>query len=195
MTPPPDPTIPTPRLHRALERYFAACEGAERRVPASRRRALDVVATYVRRQRADGAVARLVFICTHNSRRSHMAQLFAHAAFIRAGILGVETYSGGTEATAVNPRAVEVLRGAGFRIEAANASSANPRYRVTVGEGLAPLVAFSKQLFEPSNPRRNFAAVMTCADADIACPVVEGADVRVALPYVDPKRADPWRIT
>ena len=57
-------------------------------------------------------------------------------------------------------------------------------------DGLAPLVAFSKQLSEPSNPRRNFAAVMTCADADIACPVVEGADVRVALPYVDPKRAD-----
>jgi len=48
----------------------------------------------------------LNFICTHNSRRSHIAQLWVQTAAHYFGIRGVETYSGGTEATEFNSRAV-----------------------------------------------------------------------------------------
>ena len=46
-----------------------------------------------------------------------MAAIWARVAAYRAGFTEVETYSGGTEITAFNPRAVAALRRAGFRVE------------------------------------------------------------------------------
>lgn len=40
------------------------------------------------------------------------------------------------------------------------------------------------------NPRSGFVVVMTCSQAGAACPLVEGARARVAIPYEDPKVAD-----
>jgi hypothetical protein len=49
---------------------------------------------------------------------------------------------------------------------------------------------FSKVYSEPPNPKSGYCAVMTCLQADQACPVVAGAALRVALPYDDPKAYD-----
>jgi hypothetical protein len=118
-----------------------------------------------------------------------MAQLWAQAAAHYFGISGVDTYSGGTEATAFNPRAVAALRRAGFEITQASEGE-NPVYDVRFTDEMEPLRCYSKVHNEPPNPDRGFAAVMTCSDADAACPIVFGAVQRIAITYDDPKTAD-----
>lgn len=134
--------------------------------------------------------ADVIFVCTHNSRRSHIAQLWAQAAAHALGVDQVTTWSGGTEATAFNPRAVQMMRQAGFRLAGAPGAAGNVRYAVSYGAGLSEQVAFSKVYSDPANPQEGFAAVMVCDSADEACPVVSGAALRVSLPFVDPKRSD-----
>jgi arsenate reductase (thioredoxin) len=128
--------------------------------------------------------ADILFVCTHNSRRSHLAQLLGLAAARRAALFDVQTFSGGTEVTALNPRALAALRRVGFEI--ADAEGANPHYEVRD----PPAVMFSKKITDPPNPTSNFVAVMTCTEADAACPTVLGATKRISLPYEDPKVAD-----
>jgi protein-tyrosine-phosphatase len=128
------------------------------------------------------------FICTHNSRRSHMGQLWAQAAAYYFK-LNAQTYSGGTEATAFNPSAIQALTESGFQIEEAEPGT-NPHYLVSYGPDLPTTRAFSKTYDDAANPSQNFIAILTCTSADEACPIVFGAGLRAALPYEDPKKAD-----
>jgi arsenate reductase len=132
--------------------------------------------------------ASLTFICTHNSRRSHFGQIWAAVAAAWYGVEGVKTYSGGTEATAFNPRAVAALERAGFRVE--NPGGENPVYRVSFSEKESALDCFSKIYDHPVNPSQDFIAVMTCSEADENCPFIPGAMLRIPLTYEDPKEAD-----
>lgn len=189
----PGPSEPTPSpvaLTPALNDYVTSVLPEVDGLAADRRAVLDQLATFVRERRAAGEPARLLFICTHNSRRSHMGQLWAATAAAYYGVAGVETFSGGTEATAFNPRAVAALQRAGFAIEADAAGGDNPRYVVRFAEGAPTLEAFSKTWQDEVNPKEGFAAVMTCSQADEACPFVRGSALRVSLPYDDPKAAD-----
>ncbi len=175
-------------MHPRLERYIGRALQNIDEIPGERKRALTRISEFVATKRAAGEVAELVFICTHNSRRSQMGQLWAAAGAAHFKIDGVLAYSGGTEATAFNPRAVAAMRKAGFVIE--NPGGANPRYRATLDEDGPVMECFSKRYDDPSNPASGFAAIMTCSDADEACPVVVGAALRVPIPYEDPKIAD-----
>lgn len=158
-------------------------------ISGERKADLDAIAAWIRGRRSAGQTASLVFICTHNSRRSHMGQVWAATAAAYFGVDGIETFSGGTEATAFNPRAVAALSRAGFRI-AGDETADNPRYEVSFSDAVAASTAWSKTWDDPANPSDGFAAIMTCSDADKACPFVRGADARFAIPYEDPKVAD-----
>lgn len=173
----------------SLHDYIAESLKQFDRIPQERREALSRIAEYVSKQAEDGAAARLTFICTHNSRRSHMSQVWAQTAAAWYSAPKVETFSGGTEATAFNPRAVAALRRAGFDIMRTS-DRQNPIYRVTFSDRAEPIEAFSKIYSQPPNPRKEFCAVMTCSEADESCPYVEGAGLRVAVPYEDPKAFD-----
>jgi len=131
----------------------------------------------------------LVFICTHNSRRSHIAQIWAQTAASYFNLPNVHSYSGGTEATAFNPRAVDALRKIGFVIELATPGT-NPRYVVRYSTEHPAFEVFSKKYDEVGNPQKDFVAIMTCTHADENCPVVAGASARISLPYDDPKDFD-----
>ncbi len=159
-------------------------------IPADRKVELEALAAFVSTAR-DTGVARLNFICTHNSRRSHFGQVWAQVGAHHFGIDSlVQTYSGGTEATAFNERAVGALRRAGLDIHPA-AISDNPHYAVHYAADRAPMVCFSKKYDDASaNPTSGFAAVMTCAQADRGCPVVYGSAARFSTPYEDPKAGD-----
>lgn len=158
-------------------------------ISGDRRQQLDKLSNYVRRRLDSKLPIRLTFICTHNSRRSHFAQIWAVTAATHYGVSGVEAYSGGTEATAFNTRAVGALRRAGFEIS--NASDGNnPHYLVRFHSEAAPLECFSKVYSHSPNPAMDFCAVMTCSQADRSCPNVAGATVRIAIPYDDPKAFD-----
>lgn len=132
---------------------------------------------------------RLNLICTHNSRRSHLAQIWAQAAALYYSIPKVTCYSGGTEATAMYPKVAETLTQTGFRIQIL-ASGSNPVYGVKYGENEHPVIAFSKTYYDDFNPDGGFAAIMTCSQADGGCPFISGAEKRIAVSYDDPKAFD-----
>ncbi|MEM1329887.1 MAG: protein-tyrosine-phosphatase [Planctomycetota bacterium] len=157
-------------------------------ISPERRTRLEKISAYVRDQRAQGNPVQLVFVCTHNSRRSHMSQLWAAAASSAYGI-EMTTYSGGTEDTAFNPRAVVAMQRAGFEIEKTT-DAANPIYHVRMSGSAPAMTCFSKVYDSAPNPKRGFGAIMVCDEADSECPFVEGASGRFSLPFVDPKVSD-----
>lgn len=158
-------------------------------IPVERKADLNAIATHISTRLSAGDEAQLIFICTHNSRRSHLAQIWAQSAAAWYGINGVRTYSGGTEATACNIRTVRAMRRAGFSVVDTTGGE-NPHYLVQFSEALPPSHAFSKKFADEANPQQSFAAIMTCSSADEACPFVPGAAERFSIPYVDPKQAD-----
>ena len=158
-------------------------------IPEERKEILSEMAEYVSQKKSKNEESNLIFICTHNSRRSHLSQIWSITAAHYYGIQeNIYTYSGGTESTAFNPRAVAALERAGFSISSTQEN--NPHYTVKFSDGINGQECFSKKYDNPYNPRENFMAVMTCSEADEACPIVRGASARISLPYIDPKVSD-----
>src|SRR5690606_25567344 len=100
-------------LYAELKRYLTEASNRFNMIPNDRKSELAKVADYVRERLSKSEPAKLTFICTHNSRRSHLSQIWAHVAAEYYGLVGVETFSGGTEATAFNPRAVAAMQRCG----------------------------------------------------------------------------------
>lgn len=158
-------------------------------ISIEREKALNGLAEITARHLRESNNAALTFICTHNSRRSHLSQVTAQMAAVYYGLKGVRCYSGGTEATACNPRTVAAFRQAGFEVEQTDESE-NPIYTIGVSASGIPLRAWSKVYNEDGNPTTNYIAVMTCTHADENCPIAHGAADRVSLPFTDPKESD-----
>jgi len=158
-------------------------------ISEERKAELKDIAGFVVNQRKSHKPANLLFVCTSNSRRSHMAQVWAQIASYYYNIDSVFTFSGGTEQTRVNVNAIDALNRTGIQIYSNNQGE-NPLRYVTVSNSIRPWAIFSKKYSDATNPKTNFAAVMVCNEADKACPVVEGADLRIGLPYQDPKDFD-----
>ena len=129
------------------------------------------------------------FICTHNSRRSHLAQVWAQAAAAFYSIPDVHCYSGGTEATALFPKVAETLTNQGFNLFKI-ADNNNPVYAIKYSDNEAPVIGFSKKYDSPFNPATAFAAIMTCSQADGGCPFIAGAEQRIPVTHEDPKISD-----
>lgn len=172
-----------------LKKYADETSGEFSSIPDSRKSQLDEIAVYLTKRVQQGKNIDMTFICTHNSRRSHISQLWAAVAAEYYGVPNVRTYSGGTEATAFNHRSVRAMKKAGFNIDVLE-DGKNPVYLCKFADGKEPLKAFSKVYDEKSNPQSNYIAVMVCSDADEACPFVSGAAERFSLPYDDPKNFD-----
>lgn len=129
------------------------------------------------------------FICTHNSRRSHLAQVWAQVAAAHFQIPNVHCYSGGTEETALFPKVAETLTNQGFGILKI-ADTQNPVYAIKYSDNAVPVIGFSKKYDSPFNPVSAFAAVMTCSQADGGCPFIAGAEKRIPITFEDPKISD-----
>lgn len=175
-------------MYPKLKTYITELESGFDSISLERKEQLRDVAEYIRSKKESDETAKLNFICTHNSRRSHLAQIWTATAADYYGIQNIETYSGGTEATAFNPRAVAAIERAGFKVN--DPGGENPKYEISLSESTKPMICFSKKFDDPFNPKKNFAAIMTCSDADENCPFVPGAEFRKAITYIDPKEAD-----
>lgn len=184
----PDPP-PGAQLLPALRPYVAAVVNELGTVSTERREVLDAIAQDVTKQLKAGKTAQLTFICTHNSRRSHMSQIWAQTAACYYGLEKVQAFSGGTQATACNCRTVAAMRRVGFAIEDATTGD-NPIYVVHYSKDRPPIRAYSKLYNADGNPDKDFIALMTCSVADKSCPVVHGAISRYAIHYVDPRLCD-----
>ena len=175
-------------LNPELTQYVAQQLPKLQSIAPARKKQLNQLARFIEGKQKAGEDANLTFICTHNSRRSHLSQLWSAAAAAYYGVKGVHTFSGGTESTAFNPRAVAAIQRAGFKVE--KGAGDNPHYQVSFSDEAQAQECFSKKYSDAANPQQNFAAIMTCSHADQNCPLVAGAVLRVSLPYVDPKASD-----
>ena len=158
-------------------------------ISAERKEILQPLIAFIQSKKNNNETIRLNFICTHNSRRSHLSQIWAATMAYHFGIKNVLCYSGGTEATAMFPKVAETLIKQGFEVLKLSENQ-NPVYAVKYAENEQPLICFSKVYNDNFNPKRHFGAVITCNSADENCPVVFGAEQRFPIKYDDPKAFD-----
>jgi arsenate reductase len=156
-------------------------------IPEERMAMLEPLQSYIRSKLDTQSSVNLNFICTHNSRRSQLSQVWAKLIANHYGFT-INTFSGGIEITACNQRTVASLMRMGFEIE--DPGGENPHYQLTYDRHQPPMELFSKIYDDPPNPKHDFAAVMTCTHADENCPFIPGAERRISLPYEDPKAYD-----
>ena len=133
--------------------------------------------------------SRLNLICTHNSRRSHLSQVWAQTAAAHYKVQNVCCYSGGTEATALYPMVAETLQRAGFNVKTISEGK-NPVYSIKFSANDLPIIGFSKTYDDDFNPDSEFVAIMTCSQADGGCPFIAGAEKRIPITFEDPKVSD-----
>lgn len=176
-------------LFTRLQDFFDHAQLNFNQITVERKIALKEISDYINEKQKSKKAISLTFICTHNSRRSHISQIMAQAAAAYYGVGNIYCYSGGTEVTAFNINAVKALRAIGFEIAATN-SLLNPVYEVKYGLTTPNLIAFSKLYTSVPNPQKEYGAVLTCSQADASCPIVQGADGRFKLPYEDPKLSE-----
>lgn len=173
----------------ALRPYVKEVASEVGTISQDRKGVLNAIAEDVTARLRAGKSADMTFICTHNSRRSHMSQIWAATAAYYYRLDKVHTFSGGTQATACNCRTVAAMRRVGFDIEDATTGD-NPIYLVRYATDRPVIRAYSKLYNSEGNPRQDFIALMTCSVADKSCPVVAGAASRYAIHYADPRLCD-----
>jgi arsenate reductase (thioredoxin) len=158
-------------------------------VSEERKEVLNPFVKYIQNKVINKEEIRLNFICTHNSRRSHLSQIWAQTMAFHFKIKNISCYSGGTEATAMFPKVGETLANQGFQIQQLSKEH-NTVYAVKFDDKQHPIICFSKKYYDAFNPKSNFGAIMTCNNADEGCPLVFGAEARFPIKYDDPKAFD-----
>lgn len=158
-------------------------------ITAERKITLQPLIDFIQAKASNQQEIRLNLICTHNSRRSHLSQVWAQTAAAYYGIKNVFCYSGGTEATALFPMAAQTLVKSGFKIKTISEGK-NPVYSIKYAANEHPVIGFSKTYDDDFNPQSAFAAIMTCSQADGGCPFIPGAEKRIPITFEDPKAFD-----
>lgn len=158
-------------------------------IPNSRKRVLAPLIKYIEDKLKNKEPINLNFICTHNSRRSHLSQIWAQVMGEYFTIDKLSCYSGGTEATEMYSVVGETLEEQGFEITRISQGN-NPVYAIKYAQNAHPVIGFSKTYDHMFNPVSDFAAIMTCSQADAGCPFITGAEKRVPITYDDPKAFD-----
>ncbi len=165
-------------LNPALNHTIMELGMEEDLIEFSRQQLLQNIAEHLRQEMQ----CPLVFVCTHNSRRSQLAEAWVNALNLYYD-LNLSVFSAGTESTAFHQNMVNALVSNNFELKS-DGKIENPRYRFLNS------TMFSKTLDDPSLPKADFIAVMVCDEADMNCPVVVGAKKRFSLHYQDPKAFD-----
>jgi len=158
-------------------------------ITLERKEILNKISQYIIQKQEVDKPVNLVYICTHNSRRSHFGQIWAYVAACYYGVKNVNTYSGGTEVTAFNINAINSLKRIGFLVKPINVEK-NTVYHVFHDENGTPSICFSKTYDDLKNPQKDFAAILTCSDAEENCPFIPGVELRIGTTYNDPKVFD-----
>ncbi len=158
-------------------------------ISVERKAILQSLTDFVQSKVSNHREIRINFICTHNSRRSHLSQVWAQTLAHYFNVKNVFCYSAGTESTALFPMVAETLRNSGFQIKTISKSE-NPVYSIKYTYNQHPIIGFSKRLDDDFNPKSEFVAIMTCDSANEACPFVSGAEKRIPITFEDPKAFD-----
>jgi arsenate reductase len=158
-------------------------------ISEERKSVLQPLIDFIQQKVSNREEVNINFICTHNSRRSHLSQVWAQVAATHYNIPNVHCYSGGTEETALFPKVAETLTNQGFNIFKI-ADNNNSVYAIKYSDNVLPVIGFSKKYDSPFNPISAFATIMTCSQADGGCPFIAGAEKRIPITFEDPKISD-----
>jgi len=172
----------------AIKQFINSVTDNFQNIPEARKPVIGQLTEYLQSCLDSKRDANLNFICTHNSRRSQFGQVAAHLATHYYPLLKANAFSGGTEVTAFNERAVAAVKRIGLEVSSNN--SENPVYELNFSSNRNPITAFSKVYDDSTNTSSDFAAIMTCSHADDNCPHIPGALTRIPLRYEDPKAFD-----
>jgi len=173
-----------------MKEYCELLELEFQQINKDRKELLSGLSKYISEKFNMNKIPKIVVMCTHNSRRSHMGQLLLSLGADYYKLPEIQTFSSGTEATAFNERAIKAMRKVGFDIYTKNEEDANPVYEIKWRDEMNAIKGFSKSIHHPTIPKENFAALMVCSEADKDCPIISGCDFRLALPFDDPKAFD-----
>jgi len=150
---------------------------------------LKEISLFISNQIKENKRVNLNFICTHNSRRSQLAQVWSHYASNYFKFKTIESFSGGTAITTFFRNTVRTLQEVGFKFQISEFSHHNPEYLIRYKNCTNPIIGFSK-LYDHENNKRPFIAITTCSLADENCPFISDAVQRFHLPFSDPKNFD-----
>lgn len=176
-------------MFASIKNYCHLLSGKFDEIPAHRKQLLEKISLYIIEKKKAKKTVQLVYICTHNSRRSHFGQIWAAVAAKYYQAPDIQPFSGGTEATEFNINAINTLKKIGFEVHATDTGK-NPVYSLKFSETENPIKCFSKTYDNAVNPKSGFAAIMTCGEAEENCPFIAGAELRIATTYEDPKAFD-----
>lgn len=180
-------TTTKPTLFSELENFIQELNSET--LSNDRKLVLQPLTDFIQSKVSQNQEIRINFICTHNSRRSHLSQVWAQTMANYFNIRNVFCYSGGTEATALFPMVIDTLKNTGFQIGKLSDKD-NPVYSIKYADNEHPIIGFSKRLDDDFNPNSEFAAILTCDSANEACPFVPGAEKRIPIMFEDPKAFD-----
>ncbi len=176
-------------MYKPIKAYCAGLIKEFGIISEERKLLLEKIAAYIIEKQKRYKPINLVYICTHNSRRSHFGQIWAQVAANYYNVQHVTTFSGGTEATAFHVNAINAIKRIGFVVKPINRQN-NSIYHILFDDNETPIVCFSKVYDDPENPKKEFAAIMTCSDAEENCPFIPGVELRIGTTYDDPKAYD-----
>ena len=179
--------IKTPTLFEEIDELISSFNVES--IPKERKETLQLLIDFIQSKVDSNQEIRINFICTHNSRRSHLSQIWAQTLAYHFNIKRVYCYSGGTEATALFPMVANTLQNSGFKVRKLSEGN-NPIYSIKYAANEHPVIGFSKKLDNEFNPQSKFVAIMTCSQADGGCPFIAGAEKRIPITYEDPKAFD-----
>lgn len=175
-------------INSILDNYIKDVCNEFDQISDERKKFLTPLVKFISQKNETKEICNLILVCTHNSRRSHLSQVWAQVAARHFGHTNVFAYSGGTEATALFPSAAQALSKAGLEVTSLSENS-NPVYSIKYDLNEPAIIGFSKKYNDGFNPQSEFAAIMTCNHADTNCPVIPNA-TRISLPFEDPKAYD-----
>jgi protein-tyrosine phosphatase/arsenate reductase len=157
-------------------------------ISSERKQILQKIASVVQVKVEKNEEIKLMYVCTHNARRSHFGQLWSAVAASYYQIPNVKTFSGGVEVTRFHTNAIKALESIGFVIKTSS-NGENPRHEVYFNDA-APILCFSKEVTHEENPQDEFIAIMVCGEAEQNCPFIPSASMRISTTYEDPKKYD-----
>ena len=118
----------------------------------------------------------IVFICTHNSRRSIFCEVWANI-LANKYLKNINFYSAGTERTSIHNEVIKSFSRLGIKTK-----------ENTIQIGETSIILKSKILKELKLD--SFISIFTCGEAEESCPIDRRSQINIPLLFDDPKRYD-----